>query len=610
MKLLLKNIVSKYKELQKCEFSSLDEAEFYAQYHYTIINYHQYLDGDSIPKSDLFMLIYRTKNQTDDFNNLKKLISDNEQLLTDIIGKSIFYLKYEDILEQSNDLIVVKLDDDIIKNTIFDNEEYRSVLKEMSMFLKLSKSIVFNSIMAQKKYESEIKDMEPKKIEKICDNMCNKVIRSSNIDNILYKIRNREITLVNANNKFTTKTNNMAKSYKRLLETIKDTENVKLPFIIDRKMLENIDDEVIYDLYRAMSIINYKYYGELINIKEKLTENETNTKKCDLKKMGYDIDSMSNSKINFILNYGTKTELEKVFNYISKLDYKLIDIYSDNGIYILVNTNYDIIIKINELIKNNIININFLRDYPQIFFDKDIVNDVEGYNSKLTKNVNILKKKYDLSNSNINELLLSDNEYLKSSVNTLQKYSLKLNTNILKNTKLLDYVDLFIELGLKEYIVNNINEIDKKSELIYKRCYIANLIGLNILEKNKINPIILDKNFYVDNSSLDEYIINNTNDYIDINTLEYLNNHNRNKIENFDLSLIDNYLMDDLTYNFDGILISKNKILRNINCLNNSNLNLNNTDLIFNSIIYGSILNKEQIEQLKNIIYSKKYIKK
>ena len=49
-------------------------------------------------------------------------------------------------------------------------------------------------------------------------------------------------------------------------------------------------------------------------------------------------------------------------------------------------------------------------------------------------------------------------------------------------------------------------------------------------------------------------------------------------------------------------IISKNKFLRNIEFLNNCDINLSEIELEFNSMIYGSILNEEEILRIKNII--------
>ena len=75
-----------------------------------------------------------------------------------------------------------------------------------------------------------------------------------------------------------------------------------------------------------------------------------------------------------------------------------------------------------------------------------------------------------------------------------------------------------------------------------------------------------------------------------------------------DFDSLDKYLIDEYTYNFDDVLISKNKYLRNIHCLLSNGYEVND-DVIFNSLIYGSILDYESINKIKDELFSKKKVK-
>lgn len=157
---------------------------------------------------------------------------------------------------------------------------------------------------------------------------------------------------------------------------------------------------------------------------------------------------------------------------------------------------------------------------------------------------------------------------------------------------------------------DNINLVNSNFDLITMRIYVAKLLGLNIIQNNKLNTSLINQgSFYVSNDNLKDYIINNVDDYMDPNMKNILDNNERNVIDDgVKLSHLEMYLQDDLTYNFNGILISKNKLFINLDCLQRFDFELNN-DVVFNSILYGSILNSYQIEDIKNIIYSKKYTK-
>ena len=95
-------------------------------------------------------------------------------------------------------------------------------------------------------------------------------------------------------------------------------------------------------------------------------------------------------------------------------------------------------------------------------------------------------------------------------------------------------------------------------------------------------------------------MLENYTDLIPIDIIEVLSSNVTNFTNNIDV--IDNYLVNDIYYNFDGMLVSKNKVLRNYSKL--KDLNISESDKILYSILYNypSVITKENVCFLNNIL--------
>ena len=606
---IFKMIENRIEKLQEEVSPTIDEIQFFEEY-YNIIHFldkNSNSDLDTVSPDILFILCSRAYNSDIEFLELKKKVDDNKELLNKIFdnSKCVLTPRWSENLDETIKF-EYELADDLLKNSIFDNENDINIIKKVLDLL-----YVYCNYQSMDTFEDIVKNLfnicitKNKELNFMTKQFKNQFVKNLGTDEIKFKVHKRYEEIVKMHNKFTVNLKNTYKSYILLGKTLQNIN--KLPYRLEPSIFKNIDDELVYEVYKFISKLNQDYCKEILKEKLPLLENSIKSQKLILKKSGFEIDRIHLTKLNFLLHYGNIDELEKMIPFLNNLNYQLIDIYSNNGLYLLVNTNYDTLLKINELLNKNIININFVKQYPQIFFNKDVVHNIKGLNNVLNTNFDILNTNYKIENQNINELLIMDNQKLYNNVNTLKKYHTNLDKNILQNEKLFDYLDLFIELGLFNDIINNSYQIDDNSINIIKRFYISKMIKFK--HPNLENMIATGNNFYIANQELDDYIINNVDDYLESDIKKVLNNNNRNIIDDDNLSKLDNYLKDNLTYDFDGILISKNKVLRNLYCLKN-NLEENSNKLLFCAIIYGSILDKEQIEKIKNIVYQKTYTKK
>lgn len=606
MKNILKQIETEIGKLQNIKFKDLEEEKFFIEYKNMVdyilcgvnimddadlSNYKsdecinkvakKFVDKNDKPITviDLFILCHRAYYQDENFIDFKNKIYDNGKILKQIINSSASVLNY--YYYKGNIELNYELNNDLIQNSIFNDERYTQTLKNILNILHVKSNHIY-----------------PLGID-------NEFIKTLGIYELSNDIYNRYKRLATEGNKFILKIEKQKEKYINLLKNLRGIK--KLPFVIDATELNDLSEETIYSLYRDIISLNQMYYEALAEQKEKLTLDSSKNEKILLKNSGYDIEKITPEKLNFILHYGNIKELVKIITSLNNLDYRLIDIYSDNGIYIMVNTTFDIVNRIYNLLSNKIINLNFIINNPRIFFEKDIVNNLNGLYGILSENIDIIEHNYDIKNSYANELLTMEPNSLTNNINTLKKYTNHLNSTVLKNSKLFNYLDLLIELGLSYNIQNNLYNIDENSYNDIKKIYVAKLMNMNF---SNLENILKNKEFIVADKDLDNYIINDVADYIPKEIKDILDNSLRNTISETKIKQFEIYSKDDLTYDFNGILISKNKILRNLSCLENSDIKCNKDDLLFVTTIYGSILDYEQIENLKDIIYCKKYLKK
>ena len=218
-------------------------------------------------------------------------------------------------------------------------------------------------------------------------------------------------------------------------------------------------------------------------------------------------------------------------------------------------------------------------------------------------------KKYDIN------LFLK--EKIITSFELLNKYNLDLSSedlidySIIENPKKINIVDLFIEIGMFDYLKNHIELINKDSNII-KRILLLKEINYPIFDENNIllNIITDDNKFYIPDKEIDTYLNNDSLNHINIECYLALEENKNNKIDDticceILMSIIErNCKIDDNQYNFNGIIISRNKVLRNMTSLKNIDFKeqITEKEKIISSILFNSILDEESINIILNSI--------
>lgn len=285
---------------------------------------------------------------------------------------------------------------------------------------------------------------------------------------------------------------------------------------------------------------------------------------------------------------------------LDRLSKNGINVSNENLIYIIKNNSLINVDNVKPFIAKSYINTTIINRNIRILTNED---DFSNYfnNIKLleTFNINVL----DIVNGYY-EFLLINNNYLTDIFNLCKMYGLKLdsyNIIILLDTLSFDNIDLFIEEGYSDYIVNNVNLLEK-GDVIPKRLHINNLVNSDLVETNSIDEDVLNEgSFFVSDRCLDDACSSKTYLYQnkEINTI--LNNSLRLKVSediiNSDIVLkLDAKYRNEDVYDFDGVIISRCKVLRNLEALKNTSYSV--YERVLNSIIYNSLLG---IDDLKTI---------
>ena len=220
---------------------------------------------------------------------------------------------------------------------------------------------------------------------------------------------------------------------------------------------------------------------------------------------------------------------------------------------------------------------------------------------------------------NNSEVFLLPNNTLLEMFEILKEYEFTFDDNnngsILIDSNLLDIIDNFIELDLYDTLKDNQKVLNSNnSKNVVKRILICNLLGINPVNASLklIGQVTTGNKFYLSPDKYDNYIIDSQNMYLNPVCVKALEHQSRTIISedtknNKLIETLDEfYKRDELTYEINDIVISRNRVLRNFEVLKEIK-NISTTDLLYQSILYKMIENIED-EKLIEIYNSIKLL--
>ena len=277
--------------------------------------------------------------------------------------------------------------------------------------------------------------------------------------------------------------------------------------------ITNIDELLDYagEEFRHDILIYIKENNKTYN--EKLERKYLNLKKNSISKF---INIFGKNNIDFMLFNDAEKKIimsrgydfvEKIIKFLNKIDYK----FKNEILLIIAGTNNDIISKIEEFIKKDYINSEFVRNNINVLLLSNDLDEV-SYNL-LIRNMNLLLDKginiKGLDSDGMN-FYVSSTKLIEDNLSTIEESKVNIKTRNLKNYNFLGEEDLKSKINsLKELGVNinsNIEVLNSDTNII-KRIKVCKSIGVDIYENNRIKSDILDKKlFFIPDSKIDEYV--------------------------------------------------------------------------------------------------------
>ena len=278
--------------------------------------------------------------------------------------------------------------------------------------------------------------------------------------------------------------------------------------------ITNIDELLNYagEEFRHDILIYIKENNKTCN--EKLERKYLNLKKNSISKFinifgknNIDFRSFSDAEKKIIMSRGYDF-VERIINFLNKIGYK----FKNEILLIIAGTNDDILSSIEEFIKKDYINSEFVRNNINVLLPSNDLDEV-SYNL-LTRNMNLLLDKginiKGLDSDGMN-FYVSSTKLIEDNLSIIEESKVNIKTRNLKNYNFLGEEDLKSKINnLKEFGVNinsNIEVLNSDINII-KRIKLCNSLGISIYdENNKIKKDILNKDlFFVPDSKIDEYV--------------------------------------------------------------------------------------------------------
>lgn len=574
--------------------------KFYEHYNFNLKNITKMI----YLRNAYFLVGIIVANKVRTFKEIHNLIKPLEHLIDELPTEKMFceaFICVTDLLKEMNFEEFKKTECDIPP---FDNDDFIKFILEIDNLDIFDCLILFLQI---KEYCNDI-NLMPKKEQEACYKslliQLNQTDFYKKMRKLSFENTKKRINELNKMKKEETdKCQNLIKIYKKIISDLQANS------IIDYKdYFDEVEEDIKYELLLEILKHNEHYYKKISNQVARLDNNLDIIFKIN----GFDINLLSKENQIRLINNGNISNIKEILPLLNDKPF-LIDEQDNIFTEILLCSNKEILTNIKDLYEKDIIDINFIyHNYP-ILLSKNCQNltNINCSFETFINNLSYLKaKQFNLKNIRKSNptMFLMDESLLKQQLLLLNEYGINFNNqenidySYITNNKIFNIIDQFIELGLHDYVKDNLEILVKNSDEIIKRIYIANVIDLNIWNENhKIkNSIMTGYNFPIKNEDLDNYIINTTNNYVDNNLVLYFNN---SQYEYSTLiNTLDNNFLNDENYLFDDIIISRNKVIRNISSIS-SNIEINEEnikDVLLTSIIYNSILDNDQIETIKN----------
>lgn len=404
---------------------------------------------------------------------------------------------------------------------------------------------------------------------------------------------------------------------------------------IINNVLKRYEDTGIYKLRESefKSIPDDNMLGAILLLKSILIHNNDRDKRiCDrlhdndnltslkqiFKESCFSFDNLTIEQAEVLIEKKSLNEIKEILDLFTSTN----EYSTSFPIYdILLLSSKEIIIKINQLLKDRKISIEFIENNPEIFIEnipeelQDLTTIKDAKHILLLNNISSLEENsintYSLSTSSFNSVLLMNNQEIKDRLDLINSYKLQFKDakdySIFFDPELIRKVDAFIELGFAEFIKNRPNYIFHNIDNSIKRLRVCRSCGMTFNKYEEIDKVIRTTQFVIDgnlisDNDLDTFIPDATKVEANPVALTQIINSKITKVEDKEIPELEQYKKNPLVYKINGVTVSRQKVLRNLSILENSETckNLPRNILLFNALICGSVFDYHQLAILNN----------
>ena len=268
---------------------------------------------------------------------------------------------------------------------------------------------------------------------------------------------------------------------------------------------------------------------------------------------------------------------------------------------IIQNTNLETITNIQGLTERGIITSQLLVEH------QSILNPNSKEYEDFMRNLSLInKKKLNPHHFTTTEdVLITNHEVLTNSLSTLEDYDLlsniksKMNLTFLKNIDLKESIDLLLELGYESNLEECLDLLNYKDK--FDRLKVLKELNIPIGSTQELIGILTTDKFYVPDKDISKYVYNASNYNLPRGIVEV--EEPKKKVS--DVSRLSEFSNTSRTYSFDGVLISKNRVHRNLSHILATG---KPTDRLEYAILKGATLNDEEVSKVKKSLASQKQI--
>ena len=354
--------------------------------------------------------------------------------------------------------------------------------------------------------------------------------------------------------------NKTMNSFKKLIERIKIEEKKEEIKDIDALLPSCISDNLKNDILKYVYDHNNTYYEKLSKIYEDKKSNSILEYIAYFKSIGLDFNKLNN-KTKLEIRKDNLDIIKEKMKYISKFT------YIEDYFKVLTTNSVDDLTVISNFVKKEYLTNDFIKENISLLINPTIKeNVIKNIPCCLRNKINI-KKYIDKS------FLLIDNITLNENILLLKEYNIpyeKCNNLNFLSELLNNKIDLFIEVGLYDYIVNDPDILNTDIDLA-KRIILTKEVEEDYSKDGKILDIIINPSkFFIPSEKIDKY------------TLERNHENYTSASSIFLTGEVKNY-----SYNIDGIIIPVGRV--------------KNNPVRLEEIIKPSLYSEEEIEKLEKL---------